>query len=183
MAGHEESVTKLDAARRHMNEAIRMLFAQCDPLAIHTLACAATQVLSDLCKARGIPSLLRGADGIRQERRKEWIDAIKRAENFFKHADRTPDEVLVFNREQTEIVLLEAGSLYWQLTRHYTFEGFVYYLWASAKYPDLIPDGEYKSKVLEFAAAGHIPADDLGFFAKVVKARHLMPPIPGVVFD
>jgi hypothetical protein len=43
-------VNKLDAARRQIDTAICMLFAEDDPVAVHTLVCAGWQVLRDLCE-------------------------------------------------------------------------------------------------------------------------------------
>ena len=41
-------ISKLDAAKRHLETAIRLYFNYGDPIAIHTLACAAHGILSDL---------------------------------------------------------------------------------------------------------------------------------------
>ncbi|MDE0190471.1 MAG: hypothetical protein OXQ90_03865 [Gammaproteobacteria bacterium] len=49
----ELHVTKLEAARRQLREAIRMFFADADVLAVHTVASAAYRLISDLKSQRG----------------------------------------------------------------------------------------------------------------------------------
>ena len=53
----ETSVSKLDAARRQLDAAIRMYLANEDELAIHTLAAAAYRILRDLLEKRGLSDL------------------------------------------------------------------------------------------------------------------------------
>ena len=48
-----EELTKLDAARRQLDAAIRMFLASEDEVAIHTLGAAAYRVLRDLKEERG----------------------------------------------------------------------------------------------------------------------------------
>lgn len=80
-------VTRLDAARRQLATAIELWFADGDPVSVHTLVCAAHQVIHDLNrKEKGRP-LLFDAQEFKQERRKEVIEQFKRHQNFFKHAD------------------------------------------------------------------------------------------------
>ena len=45
-------VNKIEAVRRQLDAAIRMLFANEDPLAIHTLSMAAFRILRDLAGKR-----------------------------------------------------------------------------------------------------------------------------------
>ena len=130
-----EQITKLIAAKRQMNEAIRLFFERRDGVSIHTLAAAAAQILSDLCGSRGILSPVRGAGVIREDRRKEWLAALKKAENFFKHADRDPEEALKFRPGLTEGILLDCAYLYACLTRRQTYEGAVFQSWFFLKYP------------------------------------------------
>ena len=51
-----QNITKLDAARRQLNQAIWLLFEDRDVVSIHTLACAATTILNDVAKAKKIRS-------------------------------------------------------------------------------------------------------------------------------
>jgi hypothetical protein len=87
-------VNKIDAARRQIDAAIRMLFDNGDPVAIHTLAAAGGRILRDLCGAKGTPMHQMFKGVIRPDKEKEFWEAMNRPANFFKHADRDADEIL-----------------------------------------------------------------------------------------
>jgi hypothetical protein len=110
-------VSKTDAAKRQIETAIRLWFFSGDPVAIHTLAAAAHQILHDLGKKRGVSTILRDLPGIRPERKKELRALVSRYENFFKHADRDPDALLEFNPDATELFILDAVFTYENLTQ------------------------------------------------------------------
>ena len=78
-------VQKIDAARRQLDEAIRLWMEGRDPLAIHTLTMAAFGVLYDVAEHRG---LLQEDDPVvlhPSERRQ-----FRKLANFLKHADKDP---------------------------------------------------------------------------------------------
>jgi hypothetical protein len=52
------TITKLDAARRQLGIAISLWFQDGDEVAIHTLACAAHQIIHDINRHRGGRDLL-----------------------------------------------------------------------------------------------------------------------------
>ena len=85
----KETIGKIEVAKRQLNEAIQMFFDKRGGVSIHALAAAAAQVLTDLCKSRGVGMPLRDGQMIRADRRKEWRQAIKASENFFKRASTT----------------------------------------------------------------------------------------------
>lgn len=88
-------VTKLDAATHQLTTAIWLYFEDLDPISVHTLACAAAEVLDQLCAHRGVRSVRQELlDLVRTDKRKEVSRALNAARNFFKHADTDPDEVL-----------------------------------------------------------------------------------------
>ena len=111
-------ISKLDAAKRQMETAVRLYFSEADPVWIHTLTWAVYQVLADINKSRsGNPmvteQILRGvlADKVDEAKRR-----LSSAANFFKHADRDPGNVLAFDPAQTEVLLFDACSKYRDLT-------------------------------------------------------------------
>ena len=53
----EIRTSKLAAARRQLDAAIRMLFSGEDVLAVHTVASAATTILRDIAESRDLPLL------------------------------------------------------------------------------------------------------------------------------
>ena len=81
-------ISKLDAARRELESAIRLYFAHGDPVSIHTLAAAAYAVIDDLVAKRGGP--LGFQDLLLKFVRPEGVEIarqkLKEAQNFFKHA-------------------------------------------------------------------------------------------------
>src|SRR2546429_9251275 len=94
-------ITKLDAAERQLREATMLLFEGRDPIAIHTLASAASQVTADLLEAKGLKSILRSGGMIKAERRREVLKVMASPENFFKHAERDASKTLEVNPEFT----------------------------------------------------------------------------------
>jgi hypothetical protein len=99
-------VTKMDAAHRQVNAAIRMWFADDDPVAIHTLVAAAHEVIHTLFKRAGLSGLLFDSPVIKDERRSEVAMAIKAPATFFKHAQRDPDKTLspIFDSALTQVI-------------------------------------------------------------------------------
>jgi len=114
----ELHIGKLDAARRQLETAVRLYFAEADPVSIHTLTAAAHAVLAGLNKARRGPPML-------EEQMLGWVKPamlpeakrrLKAAANFFKHADRDPNAIYAFSPSQTEVLLFDAGETYRRLT-------------------------------------------------------------------
>ena len=164
-----ETITKLAAAERQLNEAIRLFFERRDIVAVHTLAAASDQVLSDICVSRGIESQFRHlADFIRDEFRGEWFRLLKQAENFFKHADRDPGGTLEFNTEKTMGILFDATVLHWRLTKAPTHEVRVFLVWFFLKKPNYLRDGPLKQSLVSLSDSTNVSADDFAFFAHLV---------------
>lgn len=101
-------IGKLDAARRQLNTAIREWFCGGDPVVIHTLACAAYEIIHALSLQRN-PNrrdLLFDNDNIKSEYQKDWRDILRKPANFFKHADRDGDSVIEFSPQQSHGFIL-----------------------------------------------------------------------------
>lgn len=103
-------VTKLDAARRQLRVAISLWFQDGDAIAVHTLACAAHQIIHDINRKKGGPDLVFDSSIVTEEHRKEMVMRLKQAMNFFKHADVDPDGVVEFVPEISELFIM--GSLW-----------------------------------------------------------------------
>lgn len=84
-------VKKLEAAKRQLHTAITLWFADTDPVSIHTLACAAHQIVHDINTDKNGSDLLLDSIVIKKEFRREYCSEMRKAMNFFKHADRDPD--------------------------------------------------------------------------------------------
>jgi hypothetical protein len=64
------TVSKLDAARRQLETAVRLYFCEGDPVSMHTLTSAAYQVLSDINRAQGGRPMLK-------EQIPMWVDRTR----------------------------------------------------------------------------------------------------------
>ena len=99
-------VTKLEAAQRQLNKAIRMLFNKDDQICTHTLAGAASILLTDLVEHQKPGSTW---DKVAQEDNKlnpsEYFQIARKAQNFLKHAKDDPNGTLTFNQSDTIALL------------------------------------------------------------------------------
>ena len=143
-------ISKLDAARRQLESAVRLFFVYGDPVAIHSLTAAARTLLGDLTRAEGREA---GLDAIfKQQVRPEKLGEVRglivQAQNFFKHADRNPDEVLDFNPTTTEILLWDGCVLYEGLTLHKDPLLGVFQAWFALSHPHLLLP-EVQQKIVE----------------------------------
>ena len=152
----ELHITKQAAAQRQLDAAIRLLFLGEDLIAVHTLAAAAHNLLSDLdLKSGGMsnvpylevmeqlqeqfPSEMRFQTDIREF--KNWLQSKNRTgANFLKHADRDAGKSLNVETLTTDHMLLEACSMYRDLKLEPTSEMHVYARWHLAVYPHLPED-------------------------------------------
>ena len=135
-------VTKLEAAQRQIDAAIRLLFKNEDPVAIHTVAAAGLQILKDLAKNDNTQVWQMMSQCIRPEMRKIWRNEVEhKAVNFLKHADKDPDEVLENVDEIiNDLTLFSACILYDDLGHQWTPEMASFILWYSGIFPDHIRD-------------------------------------------
>jgi len=140
-----EQVSKLEAAERQLVEAIRLFFEERDRVAIHTLVSAAHQVLADVGRIHGYGGVMRNPELVKKGKEAEYLQAIKRAENFFKRADRNPNESIEFAPFLTEIFLNEALQIYRVLTGTMVWEFGVYGIWFTMEYPQLVVESPYRS--------------------------------------
>ena len=99
-------VSKLNAARRQLDCAIELWFADKDDVSIHTLAAAAHQIIHDINQQKGGGELLFDSAKIRDEYRREFISLAKAPMNFFKHANRDAGEILEFSPFTSVILMM-----------------------------------------------------------------------------
>lgn len=137
MAGPTIKIAKIDAARRQLQCAIELWFNEGDIVSIHTLAFAAHQIIHDLnvIKKTGADSILSG-DRIKPEYRKMVLDAFKKHGNFFKHADKDPDEIAEFKSELPIAFILSALSGLQGLGLSHTYVEDAFFVWHMIHNPD-----------------------------------------------
>jgi hypothetical protein len=105
-------LNKEEVAVRQLDSAIRLLFAGGDVVSVHTLACAAANVLRDMLRSQGNKAwhdaIIESHPGMEQEVRQ----TLARAQNFFKHADRDAEEELDFDENGNDGIILVATLEY-----------------------------------------------------------------------
>lgn len=144
--GNHFHVSKIDAAKRQLEAAIRLFFQSSDVVVIHTLIGATHNILTDLAKKQGITSGIN--DGIRlmikKEKQKEVYDKIHEAKNFFKHADRNADKTIDFSPTSSEFYIYDCCGLYQALTQEALPLIRLFRLWFYCKNSDLVLDDKFK---------------------------------------
>jgi hypothetical protein len=109
-------ISKLEAAKRQLVTAVRLYFDYGDEVSIHTLAAASRNILVNLCEHRGIahPIILDNLlqDFVMLVHHQAFRVKYREGENFLKHADRDPNDVLSFNPELTSFLILEGVEIF-----------------------------------------------------------------------
>jgi hypothetical protein len=103
------TVTKMDAARRQLDVAIELWFIGGDPVAVHTLAAAAHEIIHTLFKKKGLKGLFFDNEIIKDKKYRNEINrALKDVASFFKHADKDSSATLPFKTKLNEVLLIYA---------------------------------------------------------------------------
>lgn len=141
------TISKLDAVKRQVETALHLYFLSRDPVSIYTLAHAAYQILVDLNKHRGGRAMLM-EDMVtiyaRPNHKKEVYAKIHEAENFFKHANRDPEDTIDFSPDASETVLWEACLKYSELSGEQTPIMQAMNGWFQARHPDLFKYDDWR---------------------------------------
>ena len=134
------TIQKLEAARSQLQTAIQLWFADGEPISIHTLTCAAHQIIHDIHKHRDERDLLFDSIYVKNNRRVEWTHAIKEHMNFFKHADRDPNGTIEFNLSLTECFILLSLLSLENLGEQLSHEESVFIIWCCLHNPDWLSE-------------------------------------------
>ena len=107
-------VTKIQAAQRQADTAVRLLFSGEDPVSIHTLAMASFRILRDLAEHQGDNSFLKNTRSlIRPGEERGFWGGLQSFSNFLKHADRDPDAIKEnIDEKANDAILLFVTELY-----------------------------------------------------------------------
>jgi len=163
------NITKLDSAKRQLESAILLYFNNCDPVSIHTLSAAAYNILRDLNKKRGGELMLKDYwQFLDAEQAKDFHQQVNEAENFFKHADKDPDESYTFNSELTEAMLAEASRKYIELTEEYPPYLHLFLIWFVVRHQNMFREVPAIASVLESFKPNLIPDNRRQFFAELL---------------
>ena len=131
--------TKAQAATRQLDEAIVLLFADHDPLAIRTLAAASHGILADLVEHK-LPGRSWRAKVIEDSglSKKEAIDILNSVQNYLKHANQDPGTDLSFDEEENDHVIFVATLECAELGYLLSFSMQAFQIWYLASYPEKI---------------------------------------------
>jgi hypothetical protein len=133
-------ITKLEAARRQLVTAIRIFFANGDPVPTHALAAAALGILEDLDNhgAGTGTTFDRIETRLRPEHIERFREALRRPQNFFKHADRDPEKALEFRPGMAGAIVWAACEKYSELTKEELLETAAFDAWIMIRDPELL---------------------------------------------
>lgn len=123
---------KIEVAKRQLETAIELFFAESDPVSIHTLASAADEVLADVAKDRGgSPMNLQGQleKSFPTDVAKKLASHMRKPQNFFKHANRDARATIEFTPEQSKYVMLDACTKFPELAGYCTPPITAFYFW------------------------------------------------------
>ena len=138
----EMRVNKVDAARRQIETAIKLLFSNGDPVAIHTLVAAGGRIVRDLCERRNTPGYILTKSLIKPGKEKAFHTGLSRATNFLKHADRDSEDILENVREEVnEHLIMLACMFYRDLGYTRTTAMAVFEAWYCAINPEAAEEG------------------------------------------
>jgi hypothetical protein len=133
-------VNKITVAQQQLETAVVLLFQESEYAPVHTLAGAATQILEDVCSAKGIisESFSLFADYVCGDQlTKEGRDAKRRHRNFFKHADSDPEEIVRLPDPRfVEILIYQGIADLNKLGYHNTEILRSFYIWFLVQHPD-----------------------------------------------
>lgn len=156
------SISKLDAAVRQLDAAIRLFFSGADPIVVHTLAASAGNIFADIAEHRncGVSWRIRMRDdaGLSTGRIK-YI--LHEAWNFFKHANHDPEGVLQFEEVDSEhlmfVAVLDCGDIQPTSCDMQAFQ-----LWYIAAHPEHFPETDpiFANAINTFPGLAALPLSD-----------------------
>lgn len=147
-------LTKLAVARRQLATAIELLFDEGDLISIFSLAANAWEIVDTLCTQNGVESVsnqTRERVSADRDLKRDYINSPYR--NFFKHADRDPDQVVApLQPSHVEGLMFLAVEDYIRLNSRSPVQLQVFQLWYLAKHPNKLDPSvasELRQSVIE----------------------------------
>jgi hypothetical protein len=139
-------IDKIEAARRQVECAIRLLASHDDALAVHTLAMAAFGILNDLAATRHVDYDAQ----LKTFFTKIGFAHITNTANFLKHADRDPDANLrSLDEEENDWRIGYCILLYRALQGTFTPTMAAFHCWMVVRHPDQFNIAEDEDKEFE----------------------------------
>ncbi len=141
-----ERVTKLDAAKRQLDCALKLWFEDGDIVSIHTLVGAAYHIANDIHKKRGGKDILFNPDIVAEDYKEEFRKALRKDFMFFKHADRDADSDTMFPPFITLLFVFVAIETLRSIQNgKMTAMQMAFTFWVVVFAPDLISDNDMEA--------------------------------------
>ena len=159
-------VSKLAAARRQLDCALELWFADKDPVATHTLAAASYQIIHDInVKKMPDKELLFNSVVIKDEFRQEFVNLLKAPSNFFKHADRDPESIIELVPFGTIVFMLYALVGFQNIGETMTDIESAFLYWLIIHRPKMVRP-EFQQMLTD-----NVPIKELGNIRKMTKRK------------
>jgi hypothetical protein len=141
-------ISDLEAGKRQLESAVKLFFHDADVVSIHTLACAAHEVLNKIGRQRGVKSILKdlAKEHIKKEKWKYYVSMTDEAKNFFKHANKNQ---IKFNPTSTSIILFDAFNMYFQITHENVSLFSLMNIWFYLNNPEMVTNIETKNVIMQ----------------------------------
>ena len=150
-------VTKIGAAEKQLDTAIKLFFENVDHLSAYTLAAASSEITDDLCGRREnelfLSELERVGDAkkvrlsfryemgilVKSEYLKHAMDLIRKPQNFLKHADKDPNgQMEEISVEKLALCIVFAIKNFVLLEKRWTPAMSLFFCWFAAKNPQYL---------------------------------------------
>ena len=147
--------SKIKVAEMQLNEAIFLFFDKSAAIVIETLIGAVLGVLIPLGKKYGIEAPFHDSDRIKPEYKKLWINTIRKAQNFSKHADNDLEEVLSYETDVLPFRIIEACYLFRHLASNKCLKyrqsksAIMFEIWYQLKYPQFLKEPVENNKFFQ----------------------------------
>ena len=136
---HELVLDKFESAKRQIISTIKMFFYDWDVVSQHTLTGAAHQILYDISKIEGRSFSIKDSPLIKEDKRKEFINAVNIPQNYFKHANKDHKNKLIFRYKFAPFYLFDTIRMFMLLSGDDpSFEMRIFLMWFQLRYPDLL---------------------------------------------
>jgi hypothetical protein len=151
-------LNRAEAVRRLIHTAVRMFALGEDPFAVHLLIQSADKMLFDIAKNRGVDLAFDWEIFIKDEHHSEFFAMYRETYNFFKHANRGPENLPVYdiaamNASQLTIAIENYAKLFGTVTAHMALFRTFALLWKPNWFPKKMGEIANKDKYGEFAKA------------------------------
>lgn len=160
-------VSKIDAVKQQIDEAIWMFFNRRNPIAIHSIVGAAHQVLHDLTD-RNSSMIKNDRAASASSKNKNWYRRLNKEYNFFKHAETDKDKTINFDPLLHTYYLVDCVYMYRALTGESPHNHNIFDAWFALANPNAI--GNQSSKLLaEQSAKSVLNPDNFELFLKQIE--------------